>query len=103
MSDTITLETIGTQTRDAALFTATTIDEITQISQQMNMLGLNARIEAARVGAEGVGFAVVANEVREVSGQLNKSRQVWASDWANSCTIWTAWCKIYRQRQPLGG
>lgn len=72
MSDTITLETIGTQTRDAALFTATTIDEITQISQQMNMLGLNARIEAARVGAEGVGFAVVANEVREVSGQIEQ-------------------------------
>ena len=72
MSDQITLDSIGAQTRDAALFTATTIDEITQISQQMNMLGLNARIEAARVGAEGVGFAIVANEVREVSGQIEK-------------------------------
>lgn len=70
MTDAITLDSIGAQTRDAALFTATTIDEITQISQKMNMLGLNARIEAARVGAEGVGFAIVANEVREVSGQI---------------------------------
>jgi hypothetical protein len=66
----ITLEHIGAKTRDAALLTKSTIDNITQINWQMNMLGLNARIEAARVGPLGAGFALVADEVRKVSGEI---------------------------------
>jgi hypothetical protein len=43
---------------------------IQHITKQMKMLALNALIESARAGAQGAGFAVVAQEVRAVGQQV---------------------------------
>src|SRR3984893_16403609 len=43
---------------------------IQKITNQMKMLALNALIESSRAGAQGAGFAVVAQEVRAVGQQV---------------------------------
>lgn len=67
------IKTSGNHLQDNAANITQIVSIVSSIASQINLLALNASIEASRAGDAGRGFAVVADEVRKLSVETNQA------------------------------
>ena len=68
--ESVSLSDIIAQTSRAKANTGQRVREIRQVTSKLRILALNALIEAKHAGEKGAGFSVVADEVRNISGEV---------------------------------
>ena len=68
------------QIQAAGATAANLLAEIEEIGAQVRMISINALIQATRAGEAGLGFAVIANEIKDLAARMQTAARRIASD-----------------------